>query len=83
MDAREIKRIKKGLKVAPQPNDVLTLDQACDYLQLSRVTTRRLALDGTLPAQKCGSQWRFLKSALDDFLRAQHEPKAESEVEQR
>ena len=83
MDKKEIKRIKDGLKGEAHPNDILTLDQACDYLQLSRGTVRKLANDGTLPGKKLGCQWRFLKTALDSYLRVQHEPKTESEVVQR
>jgi len=49
--------------------EVLTLKQAADYLQLKQTTIRRMARDGALPGRCVEQEWRFLKSALEDWLR--------------
>lgn len=48
---------------------VLTLDEAAGYLRISKKVVRDLATRGSLPARQIDRDWRFLKSALDDWLR--------------
>ncbi len=50
------------------PQDVMTAEQAADYLQTSVYTVKRRARDGTIPAAKIGREWRFLRSELEDWL---------------
>jgi excisionase family DNA binding protein len=50
--------------------DVLTLEEASGYLRLSIETVANLALKGNIPGRKIENDWRFLKSAIDDWLRA-------------
>lgn len=50
--------------------DVLTLEEASAYLRLSVETVTNQALKGNLPGRKIENDWRFLKSAIDDWLRA-------------
>lgn len=45
-------------------DEVLTLKQAADLLQLHENTVRQHAQRGTLPGQKFGDSWRFRRSAL-------------------
>ena len=52
---------------------VLTLQEAARFVRVSDKTLRELARSGKLPAQKVGREWRFLKSALEDWL-ARREP---------
>jgi excisionase family DNA binding protein len=52
--------------------DVLTLAEAADYLRLSIETVNSLALKGSIPGRKIENDWRFLKSAIDDWLRAKN-----------
>lgn len=52
--------------------DVLTLEEASCYLQLSIETVANLALKGNIPGRKIENDWRFLKSAIDDWLRAKN-----------
>ena len=52
--------------------DVLTLEEASGYLQLSIETVTSLALKGSIPGRKIENDWRFLKSAIDDWLRAKN-----------
>src|SRR5262245_25937039 len=49
--------------------DVLTLEEAARYLRLPRKTVRQLAEDRMIQCRKVENGWRFLKSALDDWLR--------------
>jgi excisionase family DNA binding protein len=48
--------------------DVLTVAEAAKYLRLSKKQIDNLAAEGTIPARRVGETWRFLKSALDDWL---------------
>jgi excisionase family DNA binding protein len=50
--------------------DVLTLEETSDYLRLSIETVATLALKGNIPGRKIENDWRFLKSAIDDWLRS-------------
>jgi excisionase family DNA binding protein len=52
--------------------DVLTLEEASGYLRLSIETVASLALKGNIPGRKIENDWRFLKSAIDDWLRAKN-----------
>jgi excisionase family DNA binding protein len=49
-------------------HEVLTLEEAADYLQLSPETVARRAALGEIPGRKIEGSWRFLLSALDDWL---------------
>ncbi|WP_309744454.1 helix-turn-helix domain-containing protein [Chamaesiphon sp. OTE_20_metabat_361] len=52
--------------------DVLTLEEASSYLRLSIETVASLASKGNIPGRKIENDWRFLKSAIDDWLRAKN-----------
>ncbi|MBN2577606.1 MAG: helix-turn-helix domain-containing protein [Pirellulales bacterium] len=54
--------------MVPGP-DVLTLTEAAAFLRVSEDTIRRLAVQQALPGRQIDDQWRFLKSALADWLR--------------
>ena len=49
--------------------DVLTLAEAAAYLRVSEPAVAQLVADQAIPARKIGGEWRFLKRALDDWLR--------------
>lgn len=49
--------------------EVLTLGEAAHYLRLPARTLRKQAEQGHNPARRIGDTWRFLKAALDDWLR--------------
>lgn len=55
--------------------DVMTIEQLCSYLQLSRSTLYKLAQEGKLPGQKVGKHWRFHKQTVDEWLRGHEEGK--------
>lgn len=50
--------------------DVLTLEEAADYLRLPKETIKREAARGRIPGQLIDHTWRFLKAAIDDWLRS-------------
>lgn len=50
--------------------DVLTLDEAAAYLRLPKATVSRQAAQGHIPGRKIEDTWRFLKAAIDDWLRS-------------
>ena len=49
--------------------EVFTLSEAAAYLRVSEKVLRQLAEEGAVPGRKVGKEWRFLKSALQDWLR--------------
>jgi len=52
--------------------DVLTLEEASEYLRLPVETLLRQALQGNIPGRKIEDDWRFLKVAIDDWLRSKN-----------
>jgi Helix-turn-helix domain len=50
--------------------DVLTLEETSAYLRLSIETVTAQALKGNIPGRKIESDWRFLKIAIDEWLRS-------------
>jgi excisionase family DNA binding protein len=44
--------------------EVLTADEAADLLRVSTKTILGLAREGTLPGEKVGRAWRFLRTDL-------------------
>ena len=47
---------------------VMTSVEAADYLKMHVKTVCRLAKEGKIPAKKVGSEWRFLRPVLDEWL---------------
>jgi excisionase family DNA binding protein len=54
--------------------EVLTLAETARFLRVSTTKVRKLAEAGKLPAQKIDDDWRFLKSALEEWLRGKPDP---------
>jgi excisionase family DNA binding protein len=50
---------------------VLTLEEASRYLRLPKKTIERQAIQGKLPGRCIEKTWRFLKEAIDEWLRSQ------------
>ena len=48
--------------------EILTLDEAAKFLKIGRNTLYSLARTGEVPARKMGREWRFVSSALVDWL---------------
>ena len=52
-------------------NEVMTLTETAEYLQLSEKTVLRMCQKGEIPGAKIASQWRFMRSVLRDWLAGQ------------
>jgi excisionase family DNA binding protein len=48
--------------------DVLTLAEAAAYLRVLEEEVLRMVREQDLPARQVGTQWRFLKSAVEAWL---------------
>lgn len=60
--------------------DVLTLAETAAYLRLSEGDVLRLVQDQNLPCRHIGNQWRFLKAAVQDWLRSGPPPRGSKEA---
>ena len=50
---------------------VMTLKQVAEYLQLADKTAYRLAADGKLPGFKVGGSWRFKREDIESWIEEQ------------
>ncbi|MFV0534922.1 MAG: helix-turn-helix domain-containing protein [Cumulibacter sp.] len=53
----------------PEEHEVLTTDEAAALLRVSTKTVLSLAREGTLPGEKVGRAWRFLRSDVLELVR--------------
>ena len=53
--------------------EILTLEQAAQFLQVSTRTIQRMVKEGRLPGRQVGSQWRFDREQLRDWVRGQEQ----------
>ena len=51
--------------------DVLTLEEVARYLRLPQEKVERQAAQGQIPGRRIEDTWRFLRAAIDDWLRSQ------------
>jgi excisionase family DNA binding protein len=49
-------------------DEILTANEAADYLKINVRTIYRLIREGKIPGCKVGGSWRFRKDILDDWL---------------
>jgi len=50
---------------------VLTLEEVANYLRLPKEIVERHAAQGQIPGRCIEATWRFLKDAIDEWLRSQ------------
>jgi excisionase family DNA binding protein len=50
------------------PAEVLTLAEAAAYLRLPEQDVLRMIQEQSLPARQVGTEWRFLKAAIQQWL---------------
>jgi excisionase family DNA binding protein len=60
--------------VAMPATDVLTFSEAAAYLRVTETDLSRLIHDQALPGRRFGTEWRFLKSAIQDWLKTPPKP---------
>ena len=53
------------------PTDILTLEELHGYLKIPKPTLYALAQNGRIPAAKVGKHWRFRRTDVDEWLKAQ------------
>ncbi|HWG43714.1 MAG TPA: helix-turn-helix domain-containing protein [Gemmataceae bacterium] len=58
----------------PRLEKILTLAEAAAYLRVPEDALLKLADEGAVPARRIGGEWRFLRKALDDWLRYSGRP---------
>ena len=64
-------RMKDLKKPTNEPvNEVLTAGEVANYLRVSLSTIYRLLKSGDLPAFKIGSDWRFNRVHIEEWLRS-------------
>jgi excisionase family DNA binding protein len=51
------------------PEQLLTLEQVAEYLNVDKFTVYRLLAEKELPAFKVGNQWRFKRKLLENWLK--------------
>jgi len=56
-------------------HNILNLREVAEYLRLPEEKIERQVLEGRIPGRRIGDEWRFLKSAVDDWLRS-HDTRA-------
>ena len=52
-------------------SDILTVEELHSYLKIPKPTLYALAQGGRIPAAKVGKHWRFRRSDIDSWLKAQ------------
>ena len=62
--------VPKSFTFSPDASELLTSQQVIDRL-LGDVKLRRFALTCVLPAVRIGSEWRFRKTDLDEWITRQ------------
>jgi len=67
---RQLAPKREGDAMSSYP-EILTLEQAAGFLQVSARTIQRLVADGRLPGRQVGSQWRFDREQLRDWVRGE------------
>src|SRR5436190_2256662 len=61
---------KPPAPAAVPAGEVLTLAEAAAYLRLPEAEVVRLVREQGLPGRPAGAEWRFLKAAIQDWLKA-------------
>src|ERR687892_3906 len=64
----EQERRQRG-EMADEP-EILTAQEAADFLRVPLLTVQRQAKAGRLPGRRVGKQWRFARSVLLEWMAA-------------
>jgi PTS system nitrogen regulatory IIA component len=60
--------------MTPSSQEIMTLTELANYLKVAEKTVVRMARDGKIPGTKVASQWRFMRSKVDQWLENRMEP---------
>jgi excisionase family DNA binding protein len=58
-------------------NDIMTIQEVAEYLKVKEKTAYRLASEGKIPGFKVGGSWRFQRSDIESWIKAQVAEKKE------
>ncbi|MGD8584423.1 MAG: helix-turn-helix domain-containing protein [Chloroflexota bacterium] len=61
-------------------DDILTVQEAAEYLKLAQSTIYRLCQNNQLPARKIGGAWRLSRRGLDEWIANYDNPAWYSEM---
>jgi excisionase family DNA binding protein len=61
----------KGWKMMLIETDVMTTQEACQYLRISRPTYLKYLYLGRIKGAKAGKGWKVLRSELNRFLKGE------------
>ena len=53
--------------------EILTIEQAADYLQIGKRSLYKLAKEGKIPGKKVLNKWRFERESLKAWVRGGHQ----------
>lgn len=62
-----------GMSVFPK-SELLTVEETCRYLKITRRTLYRYLRSHQIPAFKLGKEWRFVRSDLEQWIRNRTSP---------
>jgi len=60
--------------MAQNTQEIMTLTELANYLKVAEKTVVRMARDGKIPGTKVASQWRFMRSKVDQWLENRMQP---------
>jgi len=60
--------------MAASSQEIMTLTELANYLKVAEKTVVRMARDGKIPGTKVASQWRFMRSKVDQWLENRMDP---------
>lgn len=60
--------------MTPSSQEIMTLTELANYLKVAEKTVVRMARDGKIPGTKVASQWRFMRSKVDQWLEQRMQP---------
>lgn len=61
---------------------IMTLEEMAEYLRIAKRSLLRMVQSGDIPATKVASQWRFMRTVVDDWLIARMKALPDQELEQ-
>ena len=56
------------------PQEIMTLAELANYLKVAEKTVVRMAREGRIPGTKVASQWRFMRTMVDQWLANRMQP---------
>ncbi len=54
-----------------EEKDILTIEEAAEYLRLGKRSVYKLAKSGKIPAKMVLNKWRFEREALREWVRSE------------